>query len=356
MARKRSTRRGKGEGTVFQRRDGTWQGAITVGYDENGKQRRKTVYAKTQAEALAKLAEIKQRLATGTFSDTHYTVKSYLERWLEEKGRQVKPSTLDSYTRLAMVHILPKLGRKRLDKLTPLDVQSLMGELADTTGARTANACRTLLFSAYKQAIRWQLVASNPVEATDPLRVKSKAAVLWSGKQATRFLDAAREHRLYALFYLAMATGLRRGELLGLRWEDVTPSEVHVRQQLTFRKGAFGFSTPKTARGSRRIAITPDVCAILEAHRVAQEAEQRALGEMWPDTGLVFISETGTPIHPRNLERSYYWIQNKARETAMAVGLNPEKALPHARLHDLRHLHGRCWLNRALTLKLSQTA
>ncbi|MFE1746317.1 tyrosine recombinase XerC [Coleofasciculus sp. H7-2] len=311
---------------MFEQANGTWRGKVTVGYTEDGKQRFRWVSGKTQAEALAKVAEIKQRLASGTFSDTKLTVKSYLEQWLDEKARHVKPSTVDTYRRLSTVHIIPKVGRKGLDKLTPLDVQNLMGELADSTGVRTANACRTLLFSAYKQAIRWQLVARNPVEATDPLRAAHKDTVLWSGAQAAHFLDSARPHRLYAAFYLVMATGLRRGELLGLRWEDVSERELYIRQQLTYREGAFVFAPPKTAQGTRRIAITPDVYAVLEAHRRAQEAQRADLGEMWPNTGLVFVSEVGTPIHPRNFERSWGQLKKAAN-------------MPPARLHDLRHLH-----------------
>ena len=304
MARRRNTKRGKGEGSVFELPNGTWRGKVTTGYDEAGKQRFRWVSGKTQGEALAKVAEIKQRLVSGTYSDTKLTVKSYLERWLEEKGRHVKPSTVDTYERLVEKHVTPKLGRKGLDKLTPLDVQTLMGELADSTGARTANACRTLLFSAYKQAIRWGLVSRNPVEATDPLRAKRKDMELWTGAQASHFLDTARPHRLFAAFYLLMATGLRRGELLGLRWADVSERELYIRQQLTYRDGAFVYSPPKTAQGTRRIAITPDVYAVLTAHHRAQEAAQAELGALWPATGLVFVSEAGTPIHPRNFERS----------------------------------------------------
>jgi integrase len=201
-----------------------------------------------------------------------------------------------------------------------------MGELADSTGVRTANAVRTLLFSAYKQAIRWQLTARNPVEATDPLRAAHKDMNLWTGAQAAHFLDTARPHRLFATFYLVMATGLRRGELLGLRWADVSERELYVRQQLTYRDGEFIYSPPKTARGTRRIAITPDVHEVLETHRKAQEEQRARLGGLWPDTGLVFVSEAGTPIHPRNFERTWGQLKKAAN-------------MPPARLHDLRHLH-----------------
>jgi integrase len=160
MARRRSTRRGRGEGTVFERANGTWAGELTVGYDENGRQKRKTVYGKTQAEALAKVGELKQQLSTGTFTDTKLTVKAYLERWLSHKDGQVKPRTAELYRHLAEYHILPKVGRKRLDKLTPLDVQGLISDIAASGSTRTANMCRTVLFSALKQAIRWQLLVA----------------------------------------------------------------------------------------------------------------------------------------------------------------------------------------------------
>ena len=119
MAKRRSTRRGRGEGSVFQRADGTWQGAATVGYTESGKQKRKTVYGKTQAEALAKLGEVKQQLANGTFVDTKLTVKSYLEQWLTHKEKQVKPRTAELYRHLAKFHIIPKIGAHGSTNLRP---------------------------------------------------------------------------------------------------------------------------------------------------------------------------------------------------------------------------------------------
>lgn len=146
MARRRSTRRGRGEGTVSERPDGTWTGQVTTGYDENGKQKRKTVYGKTQAEALAKLAEVKQRLANGTYSDTKLTVESYLEQWLKEKERTLKPSMLEQYTSCIGRSIMPHVGKIKLDKLTPMQVQALVNEIHDTSGAARAAKCRTVLF------------------------------------------------------------------------------------------------------------------------------------------------------------------------------------------------------------------
>ena len=323
----RAKRRGRGEGSIFKRKDGTWQGAVTIGYTDEGKQKRKTVYGKTQAEARAKLDEIKQQVISGTFTDTKLIVKAYLEHWLKEKERQVKPTTMEKkYKFCVNKHIVPRIGRIRLDKLTPLHIQTMVGEIAETSGVPTANNCRRVLFSALKQAVRWQLAKSNPVEAVEPLAETPRKMTLWTPEQAARFLNVVRAHRLYALFYLDMATGMRRGELLGLRWQDVTDSTVHVRQSLVYICGEFVVSTPKTRKGERRIAISPDVVDVLEQHRLRQEAERQVLSEAWPNTDLVFTSEVGTPIHPDNL-------------THLRGRLMDSAGVPRVRLHDLRHLH-----------------
>ena len=319
-------RRGKGEGSIFKRKDGVWQGAVTVGYNEEGKQKRKTEYGKTQAEVRGKIDEIKHQLASGTFNDSNFTVKTYLERWLAEKARQVEKSTMDSYERLTRLHIVPRIGRVPLIKLTALQVQSMMREVSEVAGVRTANACRTLLYSSIKQAMRWQLVSRNVAEAVDPIKKASQEMALWTPDEAVRFLDTASGHRLYAAFYLAMSTGLRRGELLGLRWSDLKGNVLHIRQQLTYREGTFIFKQTKTERGKRRVAISEDVLDVLTNHRKHQDSEKRFLGEAWADTDLVFTSEVGTPIHPRNFDRTWKQLKTKA-------------GVPQVRLHDLRHLH-----------------
>ncbi|MBI3961113.1 MAG: hypothetical protein HY335_00035, partial [Deinococcus sp.] len=168
-------KRGNGEGTLFRRQDGTWQGAVSLGYDGDGKRKRRTVYGKTQAGVRAKLDELKQQVASGMFSETRLTVRVHLDHWLAEKARQVKPRTVECYGHCIRAHIAPRLGRVSLTKLTPMHVQTMLGELADGVGGRTANLCRSLLFSAMKQAVRWQLISRNPVEAVDPLKVQSTA-------------------------------------------------------------------------------------------------------------------------------------------------------------------------------------
>ena len=212
---KRNSRRGQGEGAIFKRKDGTWQGAVTVGYDENGKQKRKTVYGKTQAEVRAKIDEIKGQLAAGTFSNTRVTVSQYLRQWLGVKKLDMKPRTLQYYKDYVRLYIEPRLGRTELAKLTPLHVQNMMKETAEAVSADAANKSRTVLMAALKQAVSLGLIPRNPVEAVGKFKHEPKGIVLWTPEQVRTFLKTAESHRLYAAFYLALGTGMRHGEFWG---------------------------------------------------------------------------------------------------------------------------------------------
>lgn len=330
MAARRKTKRAKNTGGINKRtvtrKDGStyerWQGRVTVGYDAEGEQQREYVYGITQAEVIEKMQILQQKLANGSYSNIKLKVKAYLEQWLEEKERHVKPTTHEVYEYAARC-LYPHVGSIRLDKLTTLQIQTALNKISDKHGRAAANKCRRVLFSAYRQAIKWQLVTRNPVEAIDVLKEVRREQVLWSPEEAARFLTTARTHRLYALFYLGMATGLRRCELLGLCWQDIKGNVLHVRQTLVKAKGKLEFSTPKTAKGTRHVSLSPDVLEVLLLHRQLQDAERR---DSWPESSLVFVSETGTPLNPDNLTRLRKQLLKAAQ-------------VPEARLHDLRHLH-----------------
>lgn len=335
MAKKRAN----GEGTITKLADGTWVGKISLGYKPDGKRNRPAVYGRTQAEVRKKLEELKRQAASGTYTDTKLTIEEYLERWLSEKQRDVKPSTLEQYQICVKRCIVPRVGNVRLDKLVPMQVQTLIGEIREASGNARAAKCRTILFGAYKQAIRWQLVTRNPVEATDPVKEQPRTMTLWEAPDAARFLDTAREHRLYALFYLGMATGLRRGELLGLRWIDIEGNLLHVRQTYVKVGGKLTLSTPKTLKGLRTVALSPDVLEVLLLHRQRQEAERSILGDTWAHPELVFTSEIGTLLDPDNLNRVRHALMNKAQ-------------VQRARLHDLRHLHASVVIESGMDAKM----
>jgi integrase len=209
-----------------------------------------------------------------------------------------------------------------------------------------------MMFTALKQAVRWQVIPRNPVEAVDKLKEQPRDMQIWAPTEAARFLDSIRGHRLYAAFYLAMSTGLRRGEVLGLCWQEIKGNVLSVRRSVIESRGRILISTPKTSKGVRRVTLSPDVIDVLEQHRQRQEAEREFLGAAWPDRDLdfVFATELGTLIHPRNFERTWYGLQDKTRaswreelekvEDAEGLAkLDSGELFPQVRFHDLRHLN-----------------
>jgi len=322
MAKKRAN----GEGTINRRPDGTWQGQVSLGYTLEGKRSRPTVYGKTQKEVREKLDALKRQSLHGSAPDAKLTVGVFLQQWLAEKSPQLKVRTADDYRYNLEKYVIPKIGSLKLSKLTPLKIQAMLRSIAEAVSADRANKCRRVLNGALKQAVRWQLIPLNPVEATDPMKHTRTEMHLWSAAEVTRFLSVAYSHRLYALFYLAMSTGLRCGKLLGLEWGDLKGTTLHVNRSLVKVGSKLVISTPKTKKGHRRVELSPDVLVVLEEHRRKQDGERRFLGEAWPDSGLMFPSTVGTYIQPCNLSRTWHKLQEKA-------------GVFRVRLHDLRHLH-----------------
>lgn len=300
---------------------------IHVGYGEDGKQKRKTVYGKTQREVREEMDAIKGKLAAGTYNDNHLTVGAYLDEWLSYKKLEVKARSYQYYADYVRRYVRPQVGRVKLANLKPLHVQRMMKETTDGVSADAANKAHGVLKSALKRAVRLGLIYSNPVEAVDKFKHEPKEAKLWSAEEVWRFLETAQKHRLYAAFYLALTTGMRHGEVLGLRWQDVEGDVLTVWQSVVNVKGArYEVSTPKTRRGVRRVALDPDTLDVLREHRAKQDAEREYLGDAWEDSGHVFTNELGGVLFPRNFDRVWYALQEQAGVTRV-------------RFHDLRHLH-----------------
>jgi integrase len=320
-------RRAKGEGSIHKRKDGYWAAQITVGYKPDGRPIRKSVYASKKKEVAQKLADLKERHERGDFGEgARQLVKDFLRFWLKQRRHQVKPRTIELHTRYVESKIVPVLGNYCLVDLKPVHIQELVGDIATGTGTRTAAICRTLLHTAFRQAVRWGLIAVNPVEAVDPVKHQYQTPQLWSNDQLAAFLHSCEDHRLYPAYYLAITTGLRRGELLGLQWQDLENGVLRIGRSLTAAPGGIRITTPKTARGSRAVAIPSDTQALLDAHREGQRIEFEGLG-LRPDADtFIFTTRTAGPIHPRNFERTWYRLQEAAR-------------LPRIRFHDLRHMH-----------------
>jgi integrase len=261
-------------------------------------------------------------------------------------GGSVKPITFESYERLVRVHIAPALGRLKLKALSPAHLQGFYRERLDAgLSPRTVQYLHVLLHKALKQALRWGLVPRNVCEAVDPPRVYREEIQPLSPRQALALLEVAREVRLEALYVLAIHCGLRQGELLGLRWEDIDleARTLQVRRTLTAGKSGPAFTAPKTAKSRRSVRLTSGAVTALRHHREHQLEERERLAGLWQDHGLVFATEVGTPLHRSNLtSRSFKPLLKKA-------------GLPHSvRFHDLRHTCATLLLSKGVHPKLVQ--
>lgn len=323
--RSRSGRkRGHGEGTIVLRADGRWTAALTLA---DGK--RKWFYGRTRREVQDQLQAAQQDRRAGLPAPSgRLTVQQFLTQWLALSAKpRVRHKTYVSYEGTVRLHIVPALGKYQLARLTPERIQALLNaKLATGLAPRSVAYIRTVLRVALGQAVKWNLIGRNPAVLADPPRVEKHRITPLTPDQARTLLAAARGDRLEALYTVALALGLRKGETLGLVWSDVDldAGTLSVNYQLQ-RIGGRRLRVPLKTDESRRTLLLPDaVAAALRAHRVRQLEERLAAGDRWQDSGHVLTSAIGTPLDERNVNRSFERLLARAR-------------LPHMRFHDLRH-------------------
>jgi len=323
-------RRVNGEGSVYRRTsDGLWIGAITLGYDERGKLRRKTVSARTKADALAKVRKVQRQIDDGLPPpDDRVTLTQLLDRWFDDVMRhQVELGALENYRSIATHHLKPTLGRKRVSNLVPADVDRLVSEKLDAGySASTVRRIRGVLSQALDQAVRWGIVGRNVVAVTRGPKAPKREGRTLTPVQAQHLLKTVSGDRLEAFYVTMLALGLRPGETLGLSWKDVDLKRgiVTVRRALKRRGGELVLGDVKTAKSRRSVNLPPPVIDALKAHKARQAKERLVAGTDWSDSGLVFTTYFGTPIDPSNLRRAFNEVFGKAR-------------LGHWHPHELRH-------------------
>lgn len=327
----RKTRRGNGEGTVRERRkEGRtigWEVVVTYTDLETGLTRRKSLSAKTRPAALARKKEFERELQRmGGLPSQERTVAHVLESWLDEKSLRVGLKSMEDYTRVVEKRLKPALGAVPVARLKLTDVERMMRQLVENGKPGEANRALARLRMALKYAVAHGWVASNVAEQGRNVPVVKVEHGIWQPDQVRKFLAAmegSRNHVMYAVF---LATGMRSGEVRGLRWQDVDlkAGVIHVRQQWqeAAKAAESRFAPPK--RGSaRRIHIQADLIALLKAHRTRVREEQEDLDDRWADFDLVFPTENGTPILATNLIRQF-------KADARAAGV------PEIRVHDMR--------------------
>lgn len=322
-----------GPGYAKHRCTGTWTYVIDVGRDSNSNrvQEKKGGFQKKEDARTARADRLRE--LRGRTADAYsITVGEYLELWLSRK-RGLRESTRRCYQHHIDDYLAPRIGALRLVDLErrPDHIEDFFTDL--TVGVKgkplSPASIRRIygtLRGALNTAVKKKLLAYNPALSVELPATEASKARVWDAEQAGRFLDFVKNDRLYALYLLVIMAGLRRGEAVGLRWEDVQLDTGYLRiaQQVVEVAGKVYIGPPKTKAGERAVALDPDTVAVLRAHRAAQMRERLAWGEAWTDTGLVFTREDGQMLQPAAVTIRF-------RATATKAGV------PVIRFHDLRH-------------------
>lgn len=330
----------------IRRRGKSWDVVVDTGRDESGRRRQKWHSGfRTKREASEALTEILGQLSTGQYvAPSKLTVRLFLEdEWLPAIRGSLRPLTFESYAGNVRNHIVPRLGSLPLQQLTPSMLNSMYSELGSTLSPRTIRYIHAIMRRAFADAVKWNRLARNPVDAADPPSPRSIGAgrtTTWSGTELGTFLERVRDDRLAACWRFLAMTGCRRGEALGLRWRDLDldAGRATIVQTVV---GSRVISETKTDRGRRTIALDDTTIAVLRGHRRAQDAERLLMGTAYEDHDLAFCREDGTPIWPRSLTRAFAGSVNTAN-------------LPQIRLHDLRHTHATLALQAGVHPKVVQ--
>lgn len=354
-------RRANGEGTITKRKDGRYHAAAYV-YRPDGTRTRRFVYGKTREEVADKLTELQEMTRQGIpAASSTMAFGDYLTYWLATIApARLKPATLNSYEGLSRLYIRPALGKKRLNRLSPADIRKFLAEFkaaclcclrgADAArpeekraccavgrcckrlpSARTVQYVHAVLRSALQQAIREEMIARNVARIVEtPTVDRTEVRPLESG-EVRLLLKTAQPHRLYAMWLLLVATGLRRGEVLGLTWSDIdlAAGTLRVRRNVQRIRRELLFGTPKTMRSVRTISLPKRCVLALTAHKEQQEQERKVAGAKWQPVpghpaGVVFTTVTGRVTDPRSLNR-------------MLTVLCRDAKVRRVRVHDLRH-------------------
>jgi integrase len=341
MARKRSKKRGNGEGTIYQRTDGTWSGQITVATDPiTGKVTRKTFYGATQGEVVAKMKDFRATHPTAA-AGSKMRLKEACDFWLAGHKTRIAASTVDRYE-TDLRFVTQHLGPAQIGSLSALDVQNWISTLAAAgVSPQQQKMSLTRLRSVLKKCLKMGLVATNVAQVADGPQVRRAPVVPLTKEQIATLLREAEGEPLEALYWLALDSGARQGELFALAWPDVDldAGEVYIRQNLQRTKHRLTLQPPKTPKSRRRIVLAPQTVAKLRAHRESACVRPLTIGRtLTPprsEGGLVFANTKGG-----YLNASDFW-KRQWLPLLLRAGLARQEGhgwpRPVIRFHDLRH-------------------
>ena len=324
-------RRSNGDGSVYKRSNGNWSALATVTL-VNGDKKRKCVTAKTRDAVMTKLRELlEQENRHIPYSDKDWTIAEYLDYWMTEiQIHRIRETTTASYSVAINNYIKPTLGNRKLQKLSASDVRRAMDVLHERGfSARTKLEFLRVLSSCLSCAMREEIISRNVAQLVEKPKHTPKKSIIWTAAQAFLFLQTAKSHPQYIAFLLLLTYGMRRGEALGLRWNDIDfdSNVIHVRQQIDRINGVIKARDLKTANSRRELPLVPSVRAALFEHAklLGITPPPFSHNPEYSTYGTVVSSRAGTPLEPRNLARIFYELIKKAN-------------LPRIRIHDTRHM------------------
>jgi integrase len=318
-------------GQIIKRGENTWLVRIFDGRDVDGRRRyiNKTIKG-TKRKAERYVRDSMHDMDRGLFVEpSSLTLDDYLDKWLESAVRpRVQVRTADGYEALLKRYVREPLGKQRLDRLQPLDIQRVYGQMiANGLSALVVRHTHSALHNALKQAVKWRLIARNPSDLVELPRVPHKERRVLSPEEAAQFLKVARVKPHGLIFEFALLTGMRPEEYLGIQWTDLDfkRNTVRVRRAIVWHKGGWTFQETKTNRSRRTIHLLPPLMRKLKAHKRKQGERRLKLGADWEAHDLIFCGEAGNPLTIPNLTYRYF----------RPILENAE--LPRIRLYDLRH-------------------
>jgi integrase len=326
-------RRSQGEGSIFwSEKENTWIAQITL---PDGTKKRKR--SKRQKIVREWLQTSLNQLKEGVFIvDDRITVSALLDRYIEDVASpSLRPKTLESYLSLINNHINPGLGGERVTKVSASQLQSFYTSLREKgLSERTVQFCHSIIHKLLATAMKWELVSRNVADLVEKPKVKRKAPKIWTTEQANRFLSLVKDHRFHPIYVLAIATGAREGELLGIHHEEINweSGTIHIKHAVQYLVGkGVVLTEPKTELAKRPIPLPDYALTVLREHCERQSNKQ----------GFVFVTKNNTPFSPRNLVRHFKEVIK-------------ENGLPDIRFHDLRHYHASFLLSRGVNPKVVQ--
>ncbi|MCZ4123903.1 tyrosine-type recombinase/integrase [Streptomyces sp. H39-S7] len=349
------TRNPNGESTIYFGKDGRWHGRVTVGVRDDGRPDRRHVNRKTKAEIHSAVRELEKMRDAGTVRKPgkRWTVKTWLAHWVEEiAAPHVSENTIDGYRVAVNVHLIPGLGAHRLDKLEPEHLERLYKKMqANGSAAGTAHQVHRTVRAALNEAKRrGHLTKPNPATIAKAPKLDEEEIEPYTIEEVQQLLLQAGKQRNAARWVIALALGLRQGEVLGLQWSDVDldagvirvrrgrlrPRYAHGCGETCGRKAGYcpqresvrrETKATKSRAGRRPIGLPEELTALLREHKVSQDRERKIARDLWIDKGYVFTSPTGEPLNPNT-------DFHKWKELLKAAGVRD------GRLHDARHTAG----------------